>query len=179
MLEGRSAWTVPMLFAVGLLSVAVLLEWLPEDCEGKRAEEAQYRVEVEAAALDFEVRNELEDLMVQSMMDEERIAAFHGALLEADLFVVNDKQVLATARAEGKATASFHLIEHRGAPALPVYTSRERLPEDPDLEAGVLPFSTILTAMDPPAPILLNPGSELPRPIYLEELAALRRQLTQ
>lgn len=132
------------------------------------------RVAMEAATRRFEPESRLEELIVESYRDPERTTELFEALLEAEVWVASGEDLNA-ARRDGRQTVSFQHTRFRGSQMLPIYTLQSRVPSNVlGSRVGTLPFTTILTSLRTPVPIVINPGDTLPRPLSLEEVQQLR-----
>jgi hypothetical protein len=122
----------------------------------------------------FEAESELEDLLLSAGADAEQTERFLEELVESTVFVVA-QGAIADARQAEQRSMPFSHITFRGQSMLPVYTTRGRVPESAREErVGTLPFATILEHLEPPSPIVVNPGTSAPMAFSASEVAELR-----
>jgi len=125
----------------------------------------------------FDAQNELEDLIARVARGETPASELDAALLDATVWVVAPGDIR-EARSHDQKTMSFQHVAFRGRSMLPLYTARDRVPSDaPAQNVGTLPVAVILEHLDPPSPIVLNPGSALPVSLSADQVARLRARV--
>jgi len=75
-------------------------------------------------------------------------------------------------------TVRFQAIQLDGQDLVPLFTSRERIPDEPGLSIGEVPFRLVLEVMNPPRlPVIINPGQPFGRVLSTDDLVTLRNRL--
>lgn len=162
-------------------AVVALPAWLSSlgttTCEhGGHAENEEAARDLATQQAQFAPRGELEELLARSVTEMDAVPAFHAALAQSELWLVGASATVAPEG--GQSGVKLMVIPWAGRDMIPAFTGEHRLPPVPQgTSVGRVPVRLLLEVIPEgaPHPIVLNPGSALPRVLEPAELALLRR----